>query len=518
MSRHDIAVPAASATLPWPNRIGLALATLLLALVAVAFLVPPLTAATHQIPLLYNEGWNAFHAARAIGDATLYDPETPWIVLNYPPVSYYVTGLLGVLMDDQVYAGRAVAIVSLFATALFIILIARRLSGGWLPGLLAGVVFLAVIPALFRDYVGTYDPQFFAHALMTGGLAVFVWRRNDGWQLFAATLLMVLAGLVKHIVLPIPIVVALWLLMHNRRAFLWYAVYGTAIAALALGLIYIWWGEAFVESMQSARQYTVTHLITRVLHWLPRVGIILVLWLLLLVSTKRDRASDFVHLYVIVALAITTLLAGGIGVHYNAMFDLVIALSLASALIVSRMSLVPETSRAFVRGVGAAALALIIASPVFIPFVEVAFEWYAMRGGTFIEREEVARQDIAAVEAVDGAVICENLSICYWAGKDFILDPYGANQFFLLGSLDEQPLFDKLASGEIRAVHLEHTSGFLFEERFPPGFKDVLERHFSEIETEGPGSLFVFAADSGDGGEDEAPDTGAEPDAAAVSG
>jgi len=66
------------------------------ALLVALLLLEPLLMIPLHVPLNYNEGWNAYFAARAVGVAAgpLY-PADGLAFNNYPPLSFYAVGALG---------------------------------------------------------------------------------------------------------------------------------------------------------------------------------------------------------------------------------------------------------------------------------------------------------------------------------------------------------------------------------------------------------------------------------------
>ena len=66
-----------------------------------------------QIPLDPNEGWNAYHAQAAMTGGWLYAGPNSFIFDNYPPLSFYLVGVFGKLVGDNVIAGRFVSLLAL---------------------------------------------------------------------------------------------------------------------------------------------------------------------------------------------------------------------------------------------------------------------------------------------------------------------------------------------------------------------------------------------------------------------
>src|SRR5215469_3986319 len=63
-----------------------------------------------HVPLDPNEGWNAYHASAAIARRNPYPPAESFLVNNYPPFSFYVIGIIGLWLGDNIVAGRLVSL------------------------------------------------------------------------------------------------------------------------------------------------------------------------------------------------------------------------------------------------------------------------------------------------------------------------------------------------------------------------------------------------------------------------
>ena len=59
-----------------------------------------------------NEGWNAYHTAAAMSGHGLYPDAGSFMVNNYPPLSFYLVGLLGHFTGDLIIAGRIISLAS----------------------------------------------------------------------------------------------------------------------------------------------------------------------------------------------------------------------------------------------------------------------------------------------------------------------------------------------------------------------------------------------------------------------
>lgn len=360
-----------------------------------------------------NEGWNAVQAIRALGAGPLYPPPGGLTGNNYPPLSFYLIGCLGRLTGDAIVAGRMVAFAAVLAVAGWIALLARRLGGGGRAA--TALLFLGLGATLLRPYLALDDPQWLAHALMTGGLWLVVPVRGGEAptirRTMAAALAVVAGGLVKHNLVALPLAVTLWLTWrHPRAAIAWI---GTGLIALALaaaccGRAY---GRAFfVDLLAADRHYS----------WARMWG---QGWVLLAVAAPMlaaslppllriraaDRRIDLLLLLLATSLPLGLIQQSGQGVDVNADMEAVIALCLAGGV-------------ALARGDTALRLALLSA-----PLAWLLPQ--ALRD----ERDEIANRATTqvgwdAIEAriarTPGAVACAMPAFCYWTGRDMGIDAF----------------------------------------------------------------------------------------------
>ena len=85
----------------------------------------PVYRAFLNVEIQNNEGWNAYFADAAIGKVPLYPSPGQFITNNYPPLSFYIVGLVGRLVGDPVLAGRLLSLVAVIAIATAIVLTGR---------------------------------------------------------------------------------------------------------------------------------------------------------------------------------------------------------------------------------------------------------------------------------------------------------------------------------------------------------------------------------------------------------
>src|SRR3954453_11740714 len=226
------------------------------AFLAALFLVWPVWRAFFPMEIWGNEGWNAYHADAAMrGAAQLYPPSDGLIANNYPPLSYYVMGWLGLLFGDPLYVGRAVSILSTLAIGVAAAAVVRQFGGSRIGAMLAGFWLVATLARFFEFYVGMNEPQLFGLAVMSAGFA-WSWKpKTQGRAVEPAVLVMVLAGFIKHNFIALPLVALLWLWLDNWRLGLRATLVGAAAAALGLAICALVFGPWFISDMLFPRPY-----------------------------------------------------------------------------------------------------------------------------------------------------------------------------------------------------------------------------------------------------------------------
>jgi len=431
------------------------------ALLVALLLLEPLLMIPLHVPLNYNEGWNAYFAARAVGVAAgpLY-PADGLAFNNYPPLSFYAVGALGRYgVGDMIVAGRIVAAASLLASAALVGTCVRRLGGDRRGGLVASGLLL-FSATFFREYVAMDDPQWLAHALMLGGLAVLLRDQARGripaGRVVAAALLVAAGGFVKHSLVGLPLAVTVWLaLARPRVAATWLLAAVGSVAAGLLATVLLHGADAFADVLRHRRVFRAGRAARALGALAPLLPMLCVAGLGWRTRRRDDRAmpspgpsgglsagpspSLFAGLFVAISLLTGIVQRLGEGVNFNAHFETLIALCLAAGLAVSRVSAAGLAGRG---RLGPAALATVAALPALAlaPWL-LARSWEQAAG-----RQALARSwqpVIERIRAAPGLAGCEMPSLCFWVGKPLAVDQFNLGQSLGAGgSIDG---FDALA-------------------------------------------------------------------------
>jgi hypothetical protein len=149
---------------------GYALAVLCVALLSVA---PAVAMIGFDVEKTFNEGWNAYHAARvAVGDP-LYRGD-PNRLVDYPFLNFYLIAWLKPLFGNVLMIGRGLDAGAFAMIGVLVAFIIRRFGGGAIDmayGVACTIGFQAIQA---NNWIATDEPQMLAEALMLSGLLCYV--------------------------------------------------------------------------------------------------------------------------------------------------------------------------------------------------------------------------------------------------------------------------------------------------------------------------------------------------------
>jgi hypothetical protein len=371
---------------------------------------------TYQIN--YNEGWNSYFTARVLEGLPLYPERSTHLINNYPPLSFYMVAILSKLTGNVLVAGRIAAWFGYVGCAALIGLIARRL-GTDSAGAAFGALFFATLLAVRCDlYVGMFDPQLPAQAIMLAALLTLL-QGSTGATMAAAGLL-VAGGFMKHSLIGLPIAITVWLLLYRRRQLVSWILGATVFAVAGLAICVAAFGSEFLAGLTMPRRLSWPDGARKVFKWLfPLHAACL---LAFLPSLLGGAEAAFIAIYLTVSLITGLLGAALMATNYNMVFELLVGVSLGIGLLAGRSSRNPP------RGwVALAAVASLVLTAGELATAETANPrtWVSMQ----TKRDAEARRVVAALRATAGPALCGTLLYCFQAGKPFIWDPLNYGQF-----------------------------------------------------------------------------------------
>jgi hypothetical protein len=407
----------------------------LLAVLAALFLIWPVWRAFLPLEILRSEGFNAYHADTALSaPAHLYPPPDGLIANNYPPLYYFMIGGLAKLFGDAVYVGRAISLLATLGLGVAAALIVRQFGGGKTAAILAAAWYVATMSRFYDEYVGTNDPQLFAHMIMAVGLMWFISRSKANRSVEPAVLVMVFAGFFKHNIAAIPVAALIWLALDDWQKGLRAALFGVVTTAVGLATCAWLWQPYFIGDMLLPRTYHIDRALSFMRsanRWLPA----LVLWAAWAWLERRSNAARFTILHVSASFALFVLQRAAQGVGSNGQFDLVFAIAIGTGLAFDRLPLYVAWMGWESARLRLAVLAVLLAGLIASPRMEFA---YVLLSPDFralaAEHSVIARAEAARLAAIPRPIWSWNLVICRMAGKALVYDHFKASQMVATGA------------------------------------------------------------------------------------
>ncbi len=435
-----------------------------------------------QIPLHIlidpNEGWNAYHAQAVATHGALYPGPPSLMVNNYPPLSFLLIGCGGM---DFIVLGRLISLAAFLILALLTALVAFETgssarSAGFAALLLASLLLLG------SDYVGMNDPQLLGHAIDLAGLHLFLTRKRTLVTIALTALVFVVAGFVKHNLFVLPLALATWLFFHDRRSAVRFVAIGVGLAVLGLILFRLAYGVSLLAVLETPRTYTVSAAAGAIGSWLALASVPLAGLVLLGVLEGGNPYVRLMALWAGIGVVVGAAFSGGAGVDVNAMFDAEIALGIASGLLLTRLRTRPLALDGLAALVYAAPFALTL-------YLAATPDWltrdFWLRPGA--DDAETAQNNIAFLRAHKGPALCEELSLCYWAGKKAEVDVFNIGEAFKTGALSDDLLVSLLKDKYYAAIQFDSLEPFALTKRV----HDVLLANYRVAHTDDNGVFLV---------------------------
>jgi len=434
-----------------PRSAGFLLALSVLAFGCAAGLIHVLSVVGLQIPFDPNEGWNAYFAESAMRTGSPYPPADALLVNNYPPLSFYLIGAIARVTGDAIVAGRLVSLLALGVLSSGIVRAARLMGCTTAKALFAALLFVACL-LLTSDYVGMDDPQLLGHAIAIWGLVVILRSPDSPRSMVFAALIFTIAFFIKHNLIILPLALAFWLMLADRRSAFTFIAAGVIFLLIGLGLFRDAFGLDLFRQLSSARIYTLANVMIALESWVPWAALPVCGAVILYFIARYDRDAILMSIYAAVAVLGGLLFSSGAGVDANAMFDADIALVLCAALLLSRLD----------REIWIAAAAMLYVVPLAFLLRNVDGDWMSFDYWLHPmgdERREAAAE-IALLRATRDPVLCEMLSLCYWANKTAEVDVFNMDQRIRADARNEMPLVGMIGTKRFAMIELETLEPF----------------------------------------------------------
>lgn len=417
-----------------------------LVLMALAFAAAPLLlrdafAIGAHVPLDPQEGWHAYLAQAAVTGHPLYPQGL--MINNYPPLSFYIVGALSNITRDAIVTGRLVSLIAFFALAGGIIVCLREMGASVLASLF-GALFFAAGLLIAGNEVAINDPRLLGHALQLAGLSLLLPTRRD--VLFAA--LLMAAGLfVQHTLLALPLASLIWLWGRDRAEAARFSIALLILCLAGLALTRFFLGPNLLTLLNASRPWALANFIISAAHFSSWAGVAIIAAALITWMKPKDEMVRLVALYTGASLIVGGIFSFSDGVDSSIFCDAAIALGLGAGLVLLHLPL---------RWTGAAALAL--TAPLAL------FPAHAPERKNSPYSEVLARAvplDIAFLRIHPGPALCQNLALCYMAGKEEPVDVVNLAEAIRTRSRSDAELIGLINARHFGAVQIDSLDPFV---------------------------------------------------------
>jgi hypothetical protein len=451
----------------------------------------PVLRALERVPIDYNEGWNSYRQHWAASGLSLYDKPPNLFVTNYPPISFYLVGFLSVHASSMA-AGRGIAFFSLILTCVLAGAITRSMTGHNYSAVYTGLCLWCWVAVYVPWRVGVNEPQFLATVFVLIGVYSYTKRTNGGANLVLVALFFSLGVFTKQTVIAFPMAIILHICFQRRlRDLMIIAVSGSTFSGIIIALVLSTGGIEFFSNLLCPRAFLLSEGIQNVFLYICVFAAPILLTIIQIKSLPRSSQRTLLSLVLALANIISMIFAMGDGVGQNIFTDALIILAIWCGIgfqrfVCSEMNEVRARTACF-------ALIPLLPAILLIPqrltsdFVEV--------GKSNVVLTDYLT-DVAFLSSLNDPVICEDIQMCYDAGKRMFFDPYFVLDQIKLGHITEAQVQGLLEEKALTAVEIEipqndKTITGTNRNRFSEGFIKTMRRNYVPVRSGGGFAIFV---------------------------
>ena len=419
----------------------------------------------YATPLLWahnsNEGWLAVTIAAWRDGAPLYPGTDQFFVANYLPLAYVPYRLLEKLFGDCIIAGRWMSWLLFMVLCCIAFMIVRSAQKSTWAGILGGLFVFSTFSIWYTGNLGVAEPQLLGHVLiLLAILLLFRWPESLS-GLFAATAMMMAAGLVKPSLFGFPLGLAAWLLWTRPRlALMWGVICAIAGGIIASILYFSFGADLFFANVLLGRVYSAHAWLGNLA--VARTIIVPLAVCLFFINTLKSSPQGIFTCFAILGSVVELALTGAAtGTAFNTGYDLALATCIGTGLIIGHLHKSKAMGKLTVTGV---ILVAAVARVGLALMPQISERTLSLETRASLLREDQqTREVIAMLASIPGEVACTHLSYCYWAHKPTRIDLYMQPLRFFRPARDSGGVQQRIENQSFAAV--EHPAAFPWDLR-----------------------------------------------------
>jgi hypothetical protein len=442
--------------IPTRNRGWLLVWVIVLFLGAIAYLTYPVLRLGYFYQINYSEGWNAYHQKEAVDGQPLYsDPATdPFTPVSIPPLSLYAAGFAGKIAGDYLIPGRVISMLALIAMGVVSWWLLYSRGSRRRAGLFGSLTAIILIAAYASEYTGMNDPRLLALAIELAGLLAYaVWGETIP-GLIVSCVFMSVALCTSQTAFPAALAIGLDVFIQSRRRGLVWVGASVVTFLILDGLTGFHSVGLFLEQFPRLTNFSIDTFFSQLgrLDFVFLIVLLVTGWAAIIcVFQSRLRVISF---YFAFAFLFGFAFSGGSAAGIYHLFDLFAAMGLMAGLSVNRVPAI------FHRVPGLAFTATWILPPLLVFCLLFNLPDRLPKPNTLNLLSSMQgnfERDVTEIRKQPGRVYCENLLLCFYAGKLLELDSTTAAELAIQGTSDENLILAVFDTRQFALIQLNRT-------------------------------------------------------------
>ena len=421
-----------------------AICTIFLLIVVLILLAAPLTRMFYRLSITYNEGWTVYHSDAVSKGKQIYDTKDPFTPVVYPPLFFYLEGLIGKLFGNFLVIGRILSFLGLIGTSIFAALIVRIFSRNVIGSIFTAFFFCGAVAAITSQYVAMNDAQLPAHVLSAAGMWFYLRSRRDS-SLWAPALLITAALFTKHNLIAVPAAISIDLLLRSRWDFLKWFLYLSLFIAAFTTLTFIFAGPGFIDQVIAGRYISIQKMFAQTRQFGTFALIPLLASIVWCAKAWKNRDERVLILWLFFSIVVGIITASGFGTAMNMFFEAFLSMAVILGISISNMNPLPQ-----------ALLPLILFLPIEAAAIsEIQTVLTKNLQSRFAKQQTEFISNVQYLKGQSGRVICGNPLLCFDAGKPLEFDPFNVSQRIITGKMKENDAVQLFENGYFRVVQIK---------------------------------------------------------------
>jgi len=234
------------------------------------------------------------------------------------------------------------------------------------------------------------------------------------------------------------------------------------------------------------RNYSLALAVHQFVLWIAPLHLYLTAAFLLVLLSYNRSSTLLIGLYVLVAGIWGLFISGGDGIWHNAIFDLIIAVVIAGGLFIGTFA--HQCRGRWSRRSITHVLIVISFLPILLKIPSMVSDLKRALI-TLPKSEQVVAGDIDFIAEQEGPVLCENLALCYWAGKAFEVDFFYLGQKLKADLVSESAIIASIENHSFSVIQTDKETGTSFQ--LPKPINDAVLKEYEITRSSRKSGVFL---------------------------